>query len=175
MKRYLYFLLLLCVCVVGLGCQSKAFQMLIEPQEWENLAVAEGVTCTSPEMIDGNLKTVGYVKGRWIHLTLPTRKSIHRIVIRGTNITDAILYRQLEGDGRWQALLEVHNNRGNAIEMRRSILAQSLRIYIGGTSDDKRVASQYSPLYGRIMPRKALGKPFAQEIEVYGLISKDKK
>jgi hypothetical protein len=61
--------------------------MLIEPQEWENLAVAEGVRCTAPEMIDGNLKTVGYAKGRWIHLTFPTRKSIHRIVIRGTNIT----------------------------------------------------------------------------------------
>ncbi len=41
MKRYLYILLLICVCVVVLGCQSKAFQMLIEPQEWENLAVAE--------------------------------------------------------------------------------------------------------------------------------------
>jgi hypothetical protein len=85
------------------------------------------------------------------------------------------LYKQLEGEGRWQALLQVHNNRGNAIEMRRSILAQSLRIYVGGTSDDKRQASRYSPLHGRIMPRKALGKPFAQEIEVYGLISKDKK
>ncbi|MCE2403165.1 hypothetical protein J4G08_20095 [Candidatus Poribacteria bacterium] len=175
MKRYLYILLLICACVIVLGCQSKAFQMLIEPQEWENLSVADGVTCTAPEMIDGNLKTVGYAKGRWIHLTLLTRKTIHRIIIRGTNITDAILYKQLEGDGRWQAILEVHNNRGNAIEMRRSIVAQSLRIFVGGTSEDKRRVPQYSHLHGGIVQRKALSKPFAQEIEVYGLISKDKK
>ena len=130
MKRYLYILLLICACVIVLGCQSKAFQMLIEPQEWENLSVADGVTCTAPEMIDGNLKTVGYAKGRWIHLTLPTRKTIHRIIIRGTNITDAILYKQLEGDGRWQAILVVHNNRGNAIEMRRSIVWHNHYVFL---------------------------------------------
>ena len=175
MERYLYILLLICACLTVLGCQSKAFQMLIVPQEWENLAVADGVMCNVPEMIDGNLKTVGSVKGRWINLTLPTRKTIHRIVIRGTNITDAIVYKQLEGDGRWQAILEVQNNRGPAIEMRTTTVAQALRIYVGGTSDDKRKASQYSPLYGGIVPQRALGKPFAQEIEVYGFVSKDKK
>lgn len=175
MARYFYIILLISACLIILGCQSKAIQMLIEPQEWVNLAVAEGVMCNAPKMIDGNLKTVGYVDGRWIHLTFPTQKTVHRIVIRGTNITDAVVYQQIGGDGLWQAILEVENNRGPAIEMRRSIVAKALRIYVGGTSDDKRIASQYLPQYGAIVPRKALGKPFAKEIEVYGLVSKDKK
>ena len=175
MERYLYMYLLLCTCVIVVGCQSKAFQMLIEPQEWENLAVAEGVTCNSPEMIDGNLKTVGSVKGRWINVTLPTRKTIHRIVIRGTNITDAVVYQKQQGNKLWQAVLQVENNRGPTIEMRRSIVTQALRIYVSGTTDDKRKAPQYSARYGAVVPHVALGKPFAQEIEIYGFVSKDKQ
>ena len=147
--------------------------MLIEPQEWENLAVAEGVTCNSPEMIDGNLKTVGSVKGRWINVTLPTRKTIHRIVIRGTNITDAVVYQKQQGNKLWQAVLQVENNRGPTIEMRRSIVTQALRIYVSGTTDDKRKAPQYSARYGTVVPHVALGKPFAQEIELYGFVSKE--
>ena len=175
MERYLYMYLLLCTCVTVVGCQSKAFQMLIEPQEWENLAAGEGVTCNSPEMIDGNLKTVGSVKGRWINVTLPTRKTIHRIVIRGTNITDAVVYQKQQGDKLWQAVLQVENNRGPTIEMRRSIVTQALRIYVSGTTDDKRKAPQYSARYGAVVPHVALGKPFAQEIELYGFVSKDKQ
>ena len=64
--------------------------MLIEPQELYNYAVTDGVTCTSAEMIDGDVKTRGYADGRWIHLNLPTRKAIHRITIRGTNIINAM-------------------------------------------------------------------------------------
>ena len=175
MERYLYMFLLMCMCVIVVGCQSKAFQMLIEPQEWENLAAAKGVTCNSPEMIDGNLKTVGSVKGRWINVTLPTRKTIHRIVIRGTNITDAVVYQKQQGNKLWQAVLQVENNRGPTIEMRRSIVTQALRIYVSGTTDDKRKAPQYSARYGAVVPHVALGKPFAQEIEIYGFVSKDKQ
>ena len=86
-----------CTTVLFLGCQSKALQMLIEPQELYNYAVTEGVTCTSPGMIDGDIKTKGYADGRWIHLNLPTQKAIHRITINGTNIINAMIYEKLEG------------------------------------------------------------------------------
>ena len=84
------------------------------------------------------------------------------------------MYQKQQGDKLWQAVLQVENNRGPVIEMRRSIVTQALRIYVSGTSDDKRKAPQYSVRYGAVVPHVALGKPFAQEIEIYGFVSKDK-
>ena len=98
MRRYVLIFPVLCTAVLFFGCQSKVLQMLIEPQEFHNYAVTEGVTCSSSEMIDGDVKTKGYAQGRWIHLNFPTRKAIHRITIRGTNITRALIYKKLEKD-----------------------------------------------------------------------------
>ncbi len=175
MTRNLHILMLICICVIISGCQSKALQMIIEPQESINLAVADGVTCTASEMIDGNLKTVGYTEDRWIHLELPKKKAIHKIIIRGTNITDAIVYKKIEGEQRWPAILQIKNNRSNVIQMRRNFVTQALRIYVSGTKDDIRKAPLQSPRYDLIVQRKELGKPFIQEIEVYGFVTKDKK
>ena len=175
MKRYSYRLMVFCACVMLIGCQSKALQMIIEPQEWDNLSVAEGVTCNSPKMIDGNLKTIGYADGRWINLTLPERKAIHRIVIRGTNITNAVVYQQIQGGRKWQAILEIKNNRGPDIEARMSTVTKALRIYVSGTTNDARQPPQFSQKYGGIVSRKALGKVYAKEVEIYGFKSKDKE
>ncbi len=162
--------------IVGLlGCQSKAIQMLIEPQEWENLSIGRGVICSSLEMIDGDLKSVGYASGRRIDITLPTQRTIHKIRIRGTNISNAVVYHQLKGNKRWQALLEVKNNIGPDIEMRLGKVVQALRIFVTGTQDDKRKAPQYSPRYGGIVPRRTLGKPYIHELELYGLKSKERE
>lgn len=175
MKHYLYKGILIFACVMLIGCQSKALQTIFAAQEWENLAVAEGVTCNVPEMIDGNLKTVGFVDGRWINLTLPKRQTIHRIIIRGTNITDAIIYQQIQGGKKWQAILEIKNNRGSAIEARLSSVTQALRIFVSATTDDARLPPQFSPRYGEIVSRRAIAKAYAKEVEVYGFKSKDKK
>ncbi len=175
MKRWFYIVTFFCICITYMGCQSKPFRMLIEPQEWENLATAKGAKCSVPEMIDGNLKTVGYANSRWLTVTLPVKKTVHRIVIRGTNITDAVVYKQLEGDGRWQGIMEVRNNRGPDIEIKMSIVTQALRIYVSGTTDDKRKAPQFSFREGGGLSRKELGRPFAKELEVYGFKSKEKK
>ena len=175
MRCYLYLLLIICACANISGCQSPAIQMLIEPQEAINLAFEEGVTCSASEMIDGNLKTRGYADGRWIHLKLPKKKTIHRIVLRGTNITDAIIFQRLEHTERSQAVAQVQNNRSSVIELRATIVTDALHIYVGGTSEDKRKAAEYSPRYGIIVPQKELGKPYAYEFEIYGFVSKDKK
>ena len=175
MKLYAYIPILFCVFMIVSGCQSKALQAIFAAQEWENLAVAEGVTCNVPEMIDGNLKTVGFADGRLINLTLPKRQTIHRIVIRGTNITDAIIYQQIQGERKWQAILEIKNNRGPAIEARLSSVTQALRIFVSGTADDARLPPQFSPRYGEIVSRRAIAKAYAKEIEIYGFKSKGKK
>ena len=110
MRRYLFIFPVLCTVALFSGCQSKVLRMLFEPQEFYNYAVTKGVTCTAPEMIDGDEKTRGYAAGRWIHLNLPTQKAIHRITIRGTNITSFMIYEKLEGEGRWRAIQQVQNN-----------------------------------------------------------------
>ena len=173
MRHYLIILSLLCAIIPFSGCQSQALRALIEPQEWTNYAITEGVTCTDPSMIDGDLKTRGYADGRWIHITLPTRKPIHRIVIHGTNIRDAMVYQKLQGNGRWRAIQQVKNNRGPAIEMRMSVVTEALRVYISGTADDKQRARKFSEHYNAMVPQIQLGRAYAHEIEVYGFVSKE--
>jgi hypothetical protein len=150
--------------------------MIFEPQELYNYAVTEGVTCTSPEMIDDDVKTKGYADGQWIHLNLPARKAIHRIIIRGTNITRAIIYQKLEGEGHWRAIQQIEYNQSPVIDGRVSgAVADAIRIYITGTTDDEKKANQYDPRRGVIVPQMTLGKAFIHEIEVYGFVSKGKQ
>ena len=176
MRHYILIFLLLCAAVLFCGCQSKVLQVLIEPQEYYNYAVTEGVTCTAPEMIDGDVKTRGYADGRWIYLTLPTRKAIHRITIRGTNIINAMIYQKLDGEGRWKAILQIQNNESPVIQTRvNGVVTEAIRIYISGTTDDEKKASQYDPRRGTIVPQIKLGRAFAHELEVYGFVSKEKQ
>lgn len=174
MRRYLFILPAICAVTVLLGCQSKVLRMIFEPQELYNYAVTEGVTCTSPEMIDGDVKTRGYADGRWIHLNLPTQKAIHRITINGTNIINAMVYEKLEGEGRWRAFMQIQNNESPIIKMRvNGVVTDAIRIYISGTTDDRKKANRYDPRRGVIIPQIALGRAFIHELEVYGLVSKD--
>lgn len=175
MRRYLLILPALFAVTIVLGCQSKVLQMIFEPQELYNYAVTEGVTCTSPEMIDGDVQTKGYADGRWIHLNLPTQKAIHRIALRGTNIINCMIYEKLEGEGHWRAILQVQNNDSPVIEARVSgVVTDTIRIYISGTTEDKKKAGEWDPRRGGIVAYTVLGKAFIHELEVYGFVSKEK-
>ncbi len=175
MRRYLYIFFALCAVIAFSGCQSKVLQMIFEPQELYNYAVTEGVTCTSPEMIDGDVQTKGYADGRWIHLNLPAQKAIHRIAIRGTNIINCMIYEKLEGEGHWRAILQVQNNDSPVIEARVSgVVTDTIRIYISGTTEDEKKAGEWDPRRGGIVAYTVLGKAFIHELEVYGFVSKEK-
>ena len=175
MRPYLFIFLALCAITVFLGCQSKVLRMIFEPQELYNYSVTEGVTCTSTAMIDGDVQTKGFADGRWIHLNLPTQKAIHRITIRGTNIINCMIYEKLEGEGRWRAIFQVQNNDSPVIEMRVSsgVVTDAIRIYISGTTEDKKKAGEYDPRRGAVVAYTVLGRAFIHELEVYGLVSKE--
>ncbi len=176
MKRQVYIIFTLILSCFVLGCQSGMLSHLVSAQAWsENYATLEGATCTSPEMIDGNLETVGQRSGgHEITVTLPTRKSIHRIVIRGTNIEDVIVYMSLGGEGNWKIIKQVKNNRNPTIDLRVSVVTDGIRFRVGGTLDDKRVAGAYSAQYDAVINRQVKrGYPTAQEIELYGLAEKN--
>ena len=176
MRRYFSISIMFLAIVLLSGCQSKVLRMVFEPQEFYNYAVTDGATCTAPEMIDGDLKTRGYADGRWIHLNLPTQKAIHRITINGTNIINAMIYEKLEGEGRWRAIMQIQNNESPVIKMRvNAVVTDAIRIYISGTTDDEKKASQYDPRRGAVVPQIKLGRAFIHELEVYGLVSKEKQ
>lgn len=175
MQRYSLSVALLGMAALFLACQSKALQMIIEPQELHNYTATEKVTCTSPKMIDGDVKTRGYVDGRWIYVTLPDRKAVHRLIFRKTNITDAVVYQKLEGEKRWRLIQRIWDNQSPVIDLRLHIVTEGLRIYISGTTDDKRKPPQYDPKRGEFRRQTTLGRAFAHEIEIYGLVSKEKE
>ena len=167
----IFMLSLLCFTI---GCKSGILKSLASAQEWsENYALFDGTTCTSAEMIDGNLETVG-TTGHWIIVTLADRKPIHRIVIRGTNIEDVIVYESLGGEGNWRKIEQIKNNDAPTIDMRVSVITDSIRLRVGGTFDDKRIAGQYDPRYDAVRNRQVKrGHPYAQEIELYGFADKN--
>lgn len=71
--------------------------------------------------------------------------------------------------------MEIKNNRRTAIDARLSSVTQALRIFVSGTADDARQPPQFSPRYGGIVSRRAIGKAYAKEVEIYGFKSKGKK
>ena len=172
MKNQSCFIMLILFCLV-VGCKSGILKSLASAQEWsENYALLDGTTCTSAEMIDGNLETVG-TTGHWIIVTLPQRKSVHRIVIKGTNIEDVIVYESLGGEGNWRKIEQIKNNVAPTIDMRVRVITDGIRFRVGGTFDDKRIAGQYDPRYDAVRNRQVKrGHPYAQEIELYGFADK---
>jgi len=143
---------------------------LFSAQNWsENYARMEGATCTTPEMIDGDMNTVGRSAKHEITITLPELKAIHRIVIRGTNIEDFILDASTGSEGNWTRVTKRKNNRLDTIDVRiRPVITDKLRFIIGGTHDDKRVARVPSNVTGRMKRAIKRGAVLAKELELYG-------
>ena len=148
-------------------------------QEWsQNYALMEGVTCSAQEMIDGDIKTFGS-SGHQIRINLPQRKTIHRLVFRQTNIQDLTLYidRNNDDENDWMKWEQIDANRESTIEIRKVFNAQRIRILIGATSDDQRIAEEFTfnthsrvGIHRRTVER---GKPFVHEIELYGFEVKE--
>ena len=140
MKRFPFIITIIILLYLS-GCQAGILSQLFKEQQWsENYALIEGTTCTTPAMIDGNMDTVGRSGRHEVIITLPERKSIHRILLRGTNIEDYILYASLGSDDLWKRVIKKENNKSDMIEIRASIITDKLRFRIGGTFDDVRRA-----------------------------------
>ncbi len=166
------------------ACSSGFMGALVSAQEWSaNYARLEGTTCGSPEMIDGNLETIGTTwmpnfsekkhKKHWIVVTLPIRKPIHRIVIRETNIEDVIIYENLGREGEWRRIKQIKNNSQPTIDLRVRAITNSIRFKVGGTFDDRHISGQYSYRTDSVRNRQIeRGFPKAGEIELYGFRKK---
>lgn len=168
--RELFPAIILITLLSFIGCQFGSMGSLFKAQDWsENYARMEGTTCSTPEMIDGDMDTVGRSRRHEIIITLPELKSIHRIVIRGTNIEDFILDASTGSKGNWKRVTKLKNNRLDTIDIRVSVITNELRFRIGGTHDDKRMARVPSNVPGRMMKQIKRGDVLVKELELYGL------
>ena len=92
------------ICLFLLVVLTAGCHVLLSEQEWsENYTQLEGTRATSPQMIDGDLNTVGatqVLSGQYTYqgrrseviITLPEKKTIRKIVIHSDNIKKFNLY-----------------------------------------------------------------------------------
>ena len=167
--RQLFQAIILITLLFFIGCRSGNMGNFFKAQNWsENYARMDGATCSTPEMIDGDMNTVGRSRRHEIIITLPEFKSIHRVVIRGTNIEDFILDASTGSEGNWSRVTKKKNNRLDTIDIRVAVITDKLRFHIGGTHDDKRMARAPSNASGQMIKQIKRGDVLVKELELYG-------
>lgn len=151
----MYFRITLLIFLFSLVVLTTGCHVLLSEQEWsENYTQLDGTTATSPQMIDGNLKTVGETQafsgpqyiyrggGSEVIITLPEKKVIRRLIIHSDNIKKFNLYADKGGtalsDTDWQLIKEVKSVKSYPLEV--PILyafpTDRLRLVVLDTSDD---------------------------------------
>ncbi len=153
--RFSYFPLIFCTLIFIAGCH-----ILIAEQEWsDNYALMEGAMSTNPEMIDGNIKTVGESRSSTgpgnlygssnateVIVTLPEKKLIRKIVIHSDNLKKFAIYADRGGtvhsDTDWQLIEEVKMVKSYPVVVPYTdILPTSrFRIVVLDTTDDAAMA-----------------------------------
>ncbi|MCG9127856.1 hypothetical protein JT359_09695 [Candidatus Poribacteria bacterium] len=163
--------------------------VLLSEQEWsENYALIEGTNASSPQVIDGNMNTIGESTfpvgantnfgsnpASEVVITLPEEKVIRRIVIHSDNIKTFDIFADKGGiinDTDWKLIKDVKSVKTNPIEI--PVLVpfptRQIRIRILSTTDDaglsraQRARSGNFRQYGQ--NRRAQAK--IREIELFG-------
>lgn len=175
-RRIWHTFLLVSVLLSLTACQSPLVQSLFQEQEWsENYALADGVRCTSPEMIDGDVNTAGItvlpegVRGRTIQgtypnaeaeVTLPEKKNIRKIVIRSEKLDSFKVMACIGHEGDWETIQEFDSNKETEIVIRTSVFTDRILV---------RARPESTPTGGIRTFR--MTAPEIQEIELYGFKS----
>ena len=143
-NRFIHPLLLLCMCVLVAGCS-----VLFSEQEWsDNYALLDGTNATSPEVIDGDIETIGQAQVREgigapeIVIALPNKKVIRKVVIHSDNIKKFNLYIDKGGsalsDSDWELIKEVQSVKTKTVvvPVLYSFPTDRIRLVVLGTTDD---------------------------------------
>lgn len=175
---------LICFSVIMIGCAA-----LFSKQEWsENYALLEGTSATSPQMIDGNMNTIGETSfptgtdsafgsnpASEVILTLPEKKVIRRIVIHSDNIKSLDVFADQGGiivDTDWKLIKDLKSVKTKPIEI--PVLVpfptNRIRIRVLSTTDDANLKRRQRARSGGLRQfgqnRRAQGK--IREVELYG-------
>ena len=182
--RVSIFFSLICFSVIMIGCAA-----LFSEQEWsDNYALLEGTTATSPQMIDGNLNTIGETTfpagtetafgsnpASEVIVTLPEKKIVRRIVIHTDNIKTFDVFADKGGiivEQDWELIKEIKSVKTNPIEI--PVLVpfptNRIRVRVLSTTDDANLKRRQRARSGGFRQfgqnRRAQGK--IREIELYG-------
>ena len=175
---------LICFSVIMVGCSA-----LLSQQEWsDNYSLLEGTSATSPQMIDGNLNTIGETTfpagidtafgsnpASEVIITLPEKKVIRRIVIHSDTLRAFDIFADQGGiivDQDWKLIKEVKSVKSSLIEIPVLVPVPTnrIRIRVLSTTDDaglkrsQRARSGSRNQFGQ--NRRAQAK--IKEIELYG-------
>ena len=176
-------LFLFCVSFMITGCST-----IFSAQEWsDNYALMNGVRSTSPEMIDGNLETIGEAEPTLtgvgndsvVVVSLPEKKNIYRITLHSDNLNHFVVYvdngKRTKGE-EWQRVIEMRDVFSKRIDLKFKMphMTNQIKIrilktnpvvqkyapaLIGGDRLDRTIITNRTPIHlpGRIC-----------EIEIYG-------
>jgi len=164
------------------SCAGLNSPKLLKEQQWsENYALADGVQSTSPEMIDGDLNTIGKAsfpvregtgeasRNAEVIITLPEKKTINKIVIHSDDLPDfKVLYYAgtVGGIDDWKPISEFTNNKQKEIVIKTSIQTDRILVRIKGRLPLESTKSV--KVLGGVVRTRTLIEPEIREIELYG-------
>jgi hypothetical protein len=161
---------LILLIFVFAGCAN--FEKLVAPQELsENYSLLPGVECDAPEVVDGDLNTIS--NNTRIVISLPEKKSIRRIVINNTNISNFILYEYQGKEGDWKIINSFKGNTQPKIVVNTQVITDKIRIFISDTRGNKFVGPgvvKDDSGFNRKVDSQLDSPPETQEIELYGFV-----
>lgn len=171
--RITFLLLFFSFLIFTVGCHT-----LLTTQEWsENYALMEGVKSSNPQMIDGNLNTVGKTEtigqraaygsswGSVVSIKLPEKKNIRRLVIHSDNIKKLNIYVDKGGSALsetdWHLIKEIKGVKSYpiVIPLLNTFLTDHLRIVVTDLTDEAA---------NRRKERAEFYQARISEIEIYG-------
>jgi hypothetical protein len=157
---------------VLMGCAT--FNKLFAPQQMsENYAIMPGVECDAPEATDGDMNTIS--NNTRIVISLPEKKSIRRIVIYNTNISNFILYEYQGNAGDWKIINNFKGNTQSKIVVNTQVITDKIRIFVSDTSGARFVGPGVERDKNGFLQKvdaQLDAKPEIQEIELYGFVDK---
>jgi len=152
------------------GCST--FNTIFAPQQLsENYALMPGVECDAPEAVDGDMNTIS--NNTRIVISLPEKKSIRRIVIHNTNISNFILYEFQGKEGDWKIIKSFKGNTQAEIVVNTQVITDKIRLFVSDTSGARFVGpgvERDKNGFNRKIDAQLDAKPEIQEIELYGLV-----
>ena len=135
-NQFLNYLFMFFIHFMIIGCST-----IFSAQEWsDNYALMDGVQSTSPQMIDGNLETIGeaaftsdstmyasndeeeFVRSDSIVVvSLPEKKKIYRIILHSDNLQHFVVYvdkgRKTESED-WHRVIEMRDVMSKKIDLK---------------------------------------------------------
>ena len=135
-KQICNYIFMFCYISMITGCSA-----IFTAQEWsENYALMDGVQSTAPEMIDGNLETIGEApltsedtlyslndKAEFVRndsiavVTLPEKKKVYRIILHSDNLRHFVLYidkGRVAKSEDWHRVTEMQDVRSSLIDIK---------------------------------------------------------